>query len=127
MCASVTSAPLRVSTFRIRHFLPQIQISKLRSAPQRSSAASTRQSHVVSLRFLPQTGQIPLQASLQTRDSAVVRVALAKIYLDQKKPDLARQEVEKALKLAPNYAEAKQLLEHLQNSKSSDKPAGGAP
>jgi len=69
-----------------------------------------------------------LQASLETRDSAVVRTMLAKIYLEQKKPDLARAEVEKALKLAPNYTEAKQLLEHLQNSKSSEKkPGGGAP
>jgi predicted Zn-dependent protease/TolB-like protein len=69
-----------------------------------------------------------LQASLETRDSAVIRTMLAKIYLEQKKPDLARAEVEKALKLAPNYAEAKQLLEHLQNSKPSEKkPGGGAP
>jgi tetratricopeptide (TPR) repeat protein len=69
-----------------------------------------------------------LQASLEARDSAVVRTMLAKIYLEQKKPDLARAEVEKALKLAPNYAEAKQLLEHLQNSKPSEKkPVGGAP
>src|SRR6266568_2760748 len=69
-----------------------------------------------------------LQASLQSRDSAVVRTMLAKIYLEQKKPDLARAEVERALKLAPNYAEAKQLLEHLQNSKrSAKKPGGGAP
>jgi hypothetical protein len=30
--------------------------------------------------------------------------------------------VKRALQLAPNYAEAKQLLEHLQNSK----PNGGA-
>src|SRR6266851_4190099 len=68
-----------------------------------------------------------LQASLEARDSAVVRTMLAKIYLEQKKPDLARAEVEKALKLAPNYAEAKQLLEHLQNYKASDKkPGGGA-
>ncbi|PYU68133.1 MAG: hypothetical protein DMG49_16830 [Acidobacteria bacterium] len=68
-----------------------------------------------------------LQASLEARDSAVVRTMLAKIYLEQKKPDLARAEVEKALKLAPNYAEAKQLLEHLQNSKPSEKkPSGGA-
>jgi len=58
----------------------------------------------------------------------VVRTMLAKIYLEQKKPDLARAEVERALKLAPNYAEAKQLLEHLQNSKrSAKKPGGGAP
>jgi Tfp pilus assembly protein PilF len=53
---------------------------------------------------------------------------LAKIYLEQKKPDLAKTEVERALKLAPNYAEAKQLLEHLQNSKATNKkPGGGAP
>jgi Tfp pilus assembly protein PilF len=69
-----------------------------------------------------------LQASLAARDSAVVRTLLAKIYLEQKKPDLARTEVERALKLAPNYAEAKQLLEHLQNSKPAEKkPGGGAP
>jgi Tfp pilus assembly protein PilF len=68
-----------------------------------------------------------LQASLEARDSAVVRMTLAKIYLEQKRPDLARAEVEKALKLAPNYAEAKQLLEHLRNSKPSErKPGGGA-
>ncbi|HEV1996081.1 MAG TPA: tetratricopeptide repeat protein, partial [Candidatus Acidoferrum sp.] len=68
-----------------------------------------------------------LHASLEARDSAVVRTMLAKIYLEQKKLDLARAEVEKALKLAPNYAEAKQLLEHLQNSKpSGKKPGGGA-
>jgi Tfp pilus assembly protein PilF/TolB-like protein len=63
-----------------------------------------------------------LQASLAARDSALVRTMLARIYLEQKKPDLARAEVKRALQLAPNYAEAKQLLEHLQNSK----PNGGA-
>jgi Tfp pilus assembly protein PilF len=68
-----------------------------------------------------------LRASLETRDSAIVRTMLAKIYLEQKKPDLARAEVEKALKLAPNYAEAKQLLEHLKSPKPGEKkPAGGA-
>ena len=64
-----------------------------------------------------------LQASLAGRDSALVRTILARIYLEQKKPDLARAEVQRALQLAPNYTEAKQLLEHLQNSK----PHGGAP
>ena len=69
-----------------------------------------------------------LQSSLAARDSAVVRMLLAKIYLDQKKPELARVEVEHALKLAPNYPEAKQLLEHLRNSKpAGKKPGGGAP
>jgi Tfp pilus assembly protein PilF len=68
-----------------------------------------------------------LQASLQARDSAVVRVSLARIFLEQKKTDLARTEVERALKLAPNYAEAKQLLEHLQNGKPAEKkPVRGA-
>ncbi len=63
-----------------------------------------------------------LQLSLAERDSAAVRTTLARIYLEQKKYDLARAEVEKAIKLAPNYPEAKELLEHLEKSK----PAGGA-
>ncbi len=58
-----------------------------------------------------------LQSSLQTRDSAVVRTTLARVYLEQKKTVLARAEAERALKLAPNYAEAKQLLEHLPRRK----------
>lgn len=63
-----------------------------------------------------------LQVSLTSRDSAAARVTLARIYLEQKKPALARAEVEKAVKLAPNYAEARELLDHLQKSK----PTGGA-
>jgi tetratricopeptide (TPR) repeat protein/TolB-like protein len=63
-----------------------------------------------------------LQTSLALRDSATGRVMLARIYLELKKPQLARAEVEKAVKLAPNYAEARQLLEHLEKSK----PTGGA-
>jgi len=63
-----------------------------------------------------------LQTSLALRDSATGRVMLARIYLEQKKPELARAEVEKAVKLAPNYAEAQQLLDHLRKSK----PTGGA-
>jgi tetratricopeptide (TPR) repeat protein len=62
-----------------------------------------------------------LQSSLALRDSATGRVVLARIYLEQKKPDLARVEVEKAVKLAPNYTEARQLLDHLEKSK----PTGG--
>jgi tetratricopeptide (TPR) repeat protein len=63
-----------------------------------------------------------LQLSLDARDSAAVRTTLARIYLEQKKIDLARAEVEKAIKLAPNYPEAKELLDHLEKSK----PTGGA-
>lgn len=62
-----------------------------------------------------------LQASLDSRDSALVRTSLARIYLEQKKTDLARAEVQRALKLSPNYSEAKQLLELLQKPK----PSGG--
>ena len=68
-----------------------------------------------------------LQLSLEARDSAVVRTTLARVYLEQKKPALARAEVEHALKLAPNYTEAKQLLEHLQNGKSAQVPPKGGP
>jgi len=64
-----------------------------------------------------------LQLSLDARDSAAVRTMLARIYLEQKKPDLARAEVEKAIKLAPNYPEAKELLDHL----GKGKPTGGTP
>jgi len=39
-----------------------------------------------------------LQTSLALRDSATGRVMLARIYLEQKKPELARAEVEKAVK-----------------------------
>ncbi|HTZ46632.1 MAG TPA: tetratricopeptide repeat protein [Verrucomicrobiae bacterium] len=64
-----------------------------------------------------------LQLSLQARDSAAVHTTLARIYLEQKKTDLARSEVQKAIKLAPNYPEAKELLDHLEKSK----PTGGTP
>jgi len=67
------------------------------------------------------------QASLEARDSAEVHTLLAKLYREQKNPDLARAEAERALKVAPNYNEAKQLLEHLQNSQTTEKkPGGGA-
>jgi tetratricopeptide (TPR) repeat protein len=59
-----------------------------------------------------------LQAALEQRDSAADRTTLARIYLEQKKPDLAKAELARALKLAPNYAEAKELQEHLQNGKA---------
>jgi tetratricopeptide (TPR) repeat protein/TolB-like protein len=64
-----------------------------------------------------------LQAALAQRDSAVDRTTLARIYMEQRKPDLAKAELERALKIAPNYTEAKQLLEHLQ----SGKPQASAP
>ncbi len=64
-----------------------------------------------------------LQLSLGARDSAAVRTTLARIYLEQKKNDLALAEVQKAIQLAPNYPDAKELLEHLEKSK----PTGGTP
>jgi tetratricopeptide (TPR) repeat protein/TolB-like protein len=63
-----------------------------------------------------------LQLCLAVRDSAIERTMLARIYLEQKKPDLARAEVEKAVKLAPNYTAAKELLQHL----GTNNPTGGA-
>jgi tetratricopeptide (TPR) repeat protein len=58
-----------------------------------------------------------LQLSLAASDSAAARTSLARVYLDQKKPDLALAEVQKAVKLAPNFTEAKELLEHLEKTK----------
>jgi tetratricopeptide (TPR) repeat protein len=63
-----------------------------------------------------------LQLCLASRDSAIERTMLARIYLEQKKPDLARAEVEQAVKLAPNYAGARELLAHL----GKNNPTGGA-
>jgi tetratricopeptide (TPR) repeat protein len=64
-----------------------------------------------------------LQLSLNARDSAAVRTTLARIYLEQKKNDLALAEVQKAIQLAPHYPEAKELLQHLEKGK----PTGGTP
>ena len=66
-----------------------------------------------------------LLASLEGRDSAIARTMLAKIYLEQKKNELARTEVERALKIAPNYEEAKKLSEHMKNPKQDEKKPGG--
>jgi tetratricopeptide (TPR) repeat protein/TolB-like protein len=62
-----------------------------------------------------------LQTALELRDSAVDRTTLARIYLEQRKPDLAKAELARALKIAPNYTEARQLQEHLQNGNSQSK------
>jgi tetratricopeptide (TPR) repeat protein len=62
-----------------------------------------------------------LQAALEVRDSAVDRTTLARIYLEQRKPDLAKAELAHALKIAPNYTEARQLQEHLQNGNAQSK------
>ena len=63
-----------------------------------------------------------LQLCLAVRDSAIERTMLARIYLEQKKPDLARSEVEKAVKLAPNYAGAEGITSAL----GPNNPTGGA-
>ena len=63
-----------------------------------------------------------LQTALAERDSAVDRTTLARIYLEQRKTDLAKAELEKALKLAPNYSEARDLLEHLQSGNKAATP-----
>jgi tetratricopeptide (TPR) repeat protein len=58
-----------------------------------------------------------LRAALNLRETAAARTDLARLYLDQQKPDLARPELERALQLAPGYAPARQLLPRLQPSK----------
>jgi len=66
-----------------------------------------------------------LQAALAARESAAAHTTLARVYLEQKKTALARAEAERALKLAPNYAAAKQLLEHLPGGKAPVAPPKG--
>jgi Tfp pilus assembly protein PilF/TolB-like protein len=64
-----------------------------------------------------------LQASLSLRDGPTARTELARLYLEQKKPELARAELERALRIAPGYAEARQLLSRLSgNAESGVRP-----
>ena len=101
---------------------------KLNSAPLSRSDPTNASAHlglaeVNRRRYKFDDAITELQASLKSRDSAVVRTTLARIYMEQKKFALARAEAEKALALAPNYTEAKQLLDHLQNPKCPRLPS----
>ena len=51
-----------------------------------------------------------LKISIWSRDSAAARIALAEAYLRQQNPSAARTELESALALEPESAEAKRLL-----------------
>jgi tetratricopeptide (TPR) repeat protein len=54
-----------------------------------------------------------LRTSLEVRDDAAARTTLARLYIVGKKTDAAREQLQLALKLAPSYAEAKELLDKL--------------
>jgi len=71
--------------------------------------------------FFLLTAQFAVQQPVPPVSPQLHNHAQESIYLEQKKPDLARPEVEKAVKLAANYAEAKELLQRLEKSK----PTGG--
>jgi len=51
-----------------------------------------------------------LEGILETKDSAVLRAALARVYVDLGNLDLARQNARRALTLDPNNAEARSIL-----------------
>jgi Tfp pilus assembly protein PilF len=51
-----------------------------------------------------------LKISIWSRDSATARVALAEAYLRQQNTAAAKTELEKALALEPESADAKRLL-----------------
>lgn len=54
-----------------------------------------------------------LRTALEIRDDAAARTTLARLYIEKKRPDAAREQLQLALKLAPSYTEARQLLEKL--------------
>ncbi|HXN23563.1 MAG TPA: tetratricopeptide repeat protein [Candidatus Dormibacteraeota bacterium] len=54
-----------------------------------------------------------LRTSLEIRDDAAARTTLARLYIEGKKTDAAREQLQLALKLAPSYAEARALLDKL--------------
>jgi tetratricopeptide (TPR) repeat protein len=100
----------------------EIEFRAALAADQGSASAHNGLAEVYRRRGKLDDSAKELQASLEIRDSAAVRTTLARIYLEQKRVDLARAELERALKLAPKYPDAKELLEHLQKAK----PSGGA-
>jgi Tfp pilus assembly protein PilF/TolB-like protein len=129
---AVASAPVDTSASHIRRGRQELAAGRLDSAENEfrgvlrnehaNAAAHRGLAEVNHRRGKLDDAVSEFQASLAAQDSALVRTMLARIYLEQKKTDLARAEVQRALQLAPKYAEAKQLLEHLQNSQ----PKGGA-
>jgi tetratricopeptide (TPR) repeat protein/TolB-like protein len=63
-----------------------------------------------------------IQTALEMRDDAAARTTLARLYIEKKRPEAAREQLQLALKLAPSYAEARELLDKLptkMNSKES--------
>jgi tetratricopeptide (TPR) repeat protein/TolB-like protein len=130
--AAESAAPLDPAVAHIRRGRQELGIGHLDSAEKEFRAALAADpknalAHHELADIYRRRGRLDeaiqeLQTSLALRESATGRVMLARIYLEEKKPQLARAEVEKAVKLAPNYAEARQLLEHLEKGK----PTGGA-
>jgi tetratricopeptide (TPR) repeat protein len=129
---AVSNAPIDAAAQHVRHGRQELNAGRFDAAEQEFRAALTldpqnASAHRELAEIDRRRGKLDdavaeLKLSLAARDSAAVRIVLARIYLEQKKTDLARAEVEKAVKLAPNYPEAKQLLEHLDRNKST----GGA-
>jgi tetratricopeptide (TPR) repeat protein len=91
------------------------------SADPGDASAHRGMADIARRRNKPDDAVKELLLALARRDSAVDHVSLARIYLEQKRNDLARTELERALKLAPNYAEAKTLMDHLQAAKPGER------
>jgi tetratricopeptide (TPR) repeat protein/TolB-like protein len=124
-----SATPKDASVAHLRAGRQELSAGRLDAAEKEFRAAIAADTHNASAHrelaeILRRRGKLDdaaheLQLSLAERDSAAVHTTLAHIYLEQKKPDLARTEAEKAVKLAPNYTEAKDLLERLQKGKTT--------
>ncbi len=130
---AVASSPVKDAPARhIRHGRQELNAGRFDSAEQEFRAAlvlepQNASAHRELAEIYRRRGKLDdavaeLKLSLAARDSAAVHTVLARVYMEQKKTDLARAEVDKAVNLAPNYAEAKVLREHLERTKST----GGA-
>jgi len=122
-----TSAPKETAVSHIRRGRQELTAGRIDSAEHefqaaiavdpKSAAAHRELADIYRRRGKLDDAVRELQLSLAASDSAAARTTLARVYLDQKKPDLALVEVQKAVKLAPNFTEAKDLLEHLEKTK----------
>lgn len=124
---ATSAAPKETAVSHIRRGRQELTAGRIDSAERefqaaivvdpRSAAAHRELADIYRRRGKLDDAVNELQLSLAASDSAVARTTLARVYLDQKRPDLALAEAQKAVKLAPNFTEAKELLEHLEKTK----------
>ncbi len=117
---STASAGRQVRLKRARQYLSSAKLAEaqkeyslvLATSP-RDSAAHQGMAEVYRRQGRLDEAVAELRTALEIRDDAAARTTLARLYIEKKRPDAAREQLQLALKLAPSYAEARELLDRL--------------